>query len=79
MLADLSSGMSLLIRQGRRANLLGRLAHQLNENDLMAAAVPEQPKSAPDLGVADGRSSRNKAMRWEVLCILKALETPELT
>lgn len=61
----------LLVRQGRQANLLARLAHRIDEQQLMEH-VPLRPRShlLSALRMADRQSS---AMRWEVECILRAL------
>lgn len=61
----------LLIRQGRRANLLARLAYQLTADDLMAV-VPEQPRLHL-ISALRMVERQHKAMRWEVQCISKAL------
>ena len=62
----------LLIRQGRRANLLARLAYRLIEADLLGA-VPQRPRLhlVSALRMVE---RQDKAMRWEVRCILAALE-----
>ncbi len=76
LLPSLVTGLSvpewdLLVRQGRRANLLARLAHRIIEQQLMDR-VPPRPRShlLSALRMADRQSS---AMRWEVECILRAL------
>ncbi len=72
VLSDLSCAeWDLLIRQGRRANLLARLAYQLTANDLMDA-VPAQPRLHL-ISALRMVERQDKAMRWEVQCILKAL------
>ena len=61
----------LLIRQGRRANLLARLAHKLVQEDLIEA-VPLAPRN--HLTSALQMAQRQDiALRWEVECICKAL------
>jgi hypothetical protein len=61
----------LLVRQARRANLLGRLGSALQEADLMAA-VPEAPRQ--HLVAADVICRRQAiSVRWEVRCIRQAL------
>lgn len=61
----------LLIRQGRRANLLARLAHRMTEDGLLDA-VPQRPRLhlVSALRMVE---RQNKAMRWEVRCIRAAL------
>ncbi len=61
----------LLVRQARRANLLGRLGSTLQEAGLMAA-VPEAPRQ--HLVAADVICRRQSiSVRWEVQCIRQAL------
>lgn len=61
----------LLIRQGRRANLLASLAHVLADRDRLEA-VPHAPRQ--HLTSALGMAERQMiAMRWEVECIQRAL------
>jgi len=60
----------LLIRQGRRTNLLARLAHQLTQFELIAS-VPLAPRN--HLKSALRMAQRQQvALRWEVTCISKA-------
>ncbi|MBK7422848.1 MAG: nucleotidyltransferase family protein [Propionivibrio sp.] len=61
----------VLIRQGRRANLLARLAHLLIQNDDIDA-VPSAPRFhlTSALRMVE---RQDVAMRWEVACILKSL------
>ena len=62
----------LLIRQARHANLLGRLAARLSENQLLTR-VPEQPR--PHLESALGVAQRQmQAVQWEVNRIVQALD-----
>lgn len=61
----------LLIRQGRRTNLLARLAHRLSE-DRLIDSVP----AAPRLHLISAMrmvERQDTAMRWEVECIRQAL------
>lgn len=62
----------LLIRQGRRANLLARLAYKMTQNGSIDA-VPTAPrrhlKSALQMA-----QRQDIALRWEVECIQKALK-----
>ncbi|MFZ6751075.1 nucleotidyltransferase domain-containing protein [Undibacterium sp. Ren11W] len=61
----------LLIRQGRSANLLGRLAHKLEQEDLLAC-VPDVVRV--HLSSALQMANRQEiALRWEVECIRLAL------
>jgi hypothetical protein len=61
----------LLVRQARRANLLGRLSSTLREAGL-TAAVPEAPRQ--HLHAADVISRRQSiSVRWEMACIRQAL------
>ena len=62
----------LLIRQGRRASLLARLAHQLTENGLIDT-VPLKPKLHL-ISALRMVERQDVAMRWEVRCIQSALE-----
>jgi hypothetical protein len=61
----------LVIRQGRRAGLLARLAIQLAERDLLAR-VPAAPRShlAAERILAEKHA---RDVRWEVRCIRQAL------
>ncbi len=62
----------LLIRQGRRTNLLARLAHKLTQSGLIDA-VPVAPRN--HLNSALQLAQRQEiALRWEVACISRALE-----
>lgn len=62
----------LLIRQGRRANLLGRLAHSLRNRGRLEQlpAAPRHHLQSALLMV----ERQHQAMRWEVECILAAME-----
>ena len=61
----------LLVRQARRANLLGHLGSTLQEAGLMAA-VPDAPRQ--HLVAADVICRRQSiSVRWEVQCIRQAL------
>lgn len=61
----------LLVRQARRANLLGRLGCTLQESGLMSA-VPDAPRK--HLHAADVISRRQSvSVRWEVQCIRETL------
>lgn len=62
----------LLVRQGRRANLLARLACRLNETG-MIDRVPERPRLhlTSALRMVE---RQDQAMRWEVASILRTLE-----
>jgi hypothetical protein len=60
----------LLIRQGRRANLLARLAHLLAIR-CMLHAVPEAPRQHL-LSALCITERQTIAVRWEVECLLKA-------
>lgn len=69
---DLSApDWDLLIRQGRRANLLARLANTLTEAELIdgVPAAPRQHLNSAVLMV----ERQEVALRWEVECIRKAL------
>lgn len=60
----------LLIRQGRRANLLGKLAFRLLPES--GALIPQSPQA--HLGSALKMADRQDlAIRWEVACISEAL------
>ena len=73
ILSDLSIvEWDLLIRQGRRANLLARLAYQLTADGLIDK-VPIQPRQHL-ISALRMVERQDKAMRWEVQCILNALE-----
>ncbi|WP_200383738.1 nucleotidyltransferase family protein [Rhodocyclus tenuis] len=61
----------LLIRQGRRANLLGRLAIGLSRANTLLA-VPAQPRMHL-ISAAKMAERQNLAIRWEVSCIAEAL------
>ncbi|WP_296443805.1 nucleotidyltransferase domain-containing protein [Rhodoferax sp. UBA5149] len=66
----------LLIRQGRRANLLARLAHKLTQNGLIDA-IPLAPRH--HLTSALKMAQRQEtALRWEVECIGQALTDAEV-
>lgn len=61
----------LLIRQGRRANLLARLAHKVTQ-DCLIDAIPLAPRH--HLTSALQMAQRQEtALRWEVECIRQAL------
>jgi len=62
----------LLIRQGRRANLLARLAYQVTEDGLIDQ-IPQRPRShlVSALRMVE---RQNQAMRWEVQCLLSGLD-----
>jgi hypothetical protein len=62
----------LLVRQGRRANLLARLAHGLMERRLLDT-VPEAPRQhlISAMRVAERQAI---AVHWEVQCLLKAFD-----
>lgn len=62
----------LLIRQGRRANLLGRLAYLLAGHRLLDA-VPDAPRQHL-LSAMQLAERQTIAVRWEVECLLKAFE-----
>ncbi|MBP9929185.1 MAG: nucleotidyltransferase family protein [Rhodoferax sp.] len=66
----------LLIRQGRRSNLLARLAYVLDASDLLSG-VPQAPRNHLDsaLKIADRQAI---AVRWEVECIVDALCNAEV-
>jgi hypothetical protein len=76
---DLMSSLSaldwdLLIRQGRRANLLARLAYSFMDRGLLDA-VPEAPRQ--HLNSAMRVAARQAtAVHWEVQCLLKAFDRP---
>ena len=61
----------LLVRQGRRANPLARLAHRMTESGLLDA-VPQRPRLHL-ISALRMVERQNKAMRWEVRCIRAAL------
>lgn len=66
----------LLIRQGRSANLLARLAHKLVQDGLIEA-VPLAPRQ--HLTSALQMAQRQDiALRWEIACICKALADTEV-
>jgi hypothetical protein len=66
----------ILIRQARRANLLGRLADRLASQGLMPA-VPSAP--ARHLASASGMAQRqDQAIRWEVERIAEALDATDV-
>ena len=72
LVSDLSlADWDLLVRQGRRCNLLARLAHLLTEKGLLDT-VPDAPKQhlLSSLCMVE---RQHVAMRWEVACIEKAL------
>src|SRR5690242_6362018 len=61
----------LLIRQGRAADILGRLHAQLEEQGLLER-VPDAPRNH----LASARliaHSQERVIRWEVYCIERAL------
>ena len=63
----------LLIRQGRRANLLGRL-HALFFDSRIIDSLPQSP--ALHLSSADALVQRQvTSIRWEISCIAEALST----
>lgn len=66
----------LLIRQGRRANLLARLAHQLAQEDLLDS-VPQAPRQHLTSALQMARR-QDIALRWEVECIRAALIDAEV-
>lgn len=61
----------LLIRQGRRTNLLARLAHRMTADHLIDS-IPPKPRQhlLSSLRMVDRQDT---AMRWEVECIRQAL------
>ena len=59
----------LLIRQARRANLLGRLAHTLDDDRVALKAARAHLLSARALA-----DRQQDAIRWEVDCIRRALD-----
>ena len=61
----------LLIRQARRANLLGRLAHQTRGDGGFAVAIPAARLHLLSAMVVAER--QRTAIRWEVECIRRAL------
>ena len=65
------AGWDLLIRQGRRANLLARLAHEIDAAGLISEIpiAPRQHLKSALLMV----ERQHVAMRWEVECIRRAL------
>lgn len=67
------SGWDLLIRQGRRANLLGKLAVLLLDSGLMSL-LPASPK-AHLLSALKMAERQNAAIHWEVSRISEALRT----
>lgn len=66
-----SAQWDLLVRQGRRANLLGKLAAELAAHDLLGE-VPNAARAhlSSALAVANQQA---RAIRWEVRCIHEAL------
>ena len=72
LLRDLSmSEWDLLIRQGRSANLLARLAHDLVQTHLIET-VPQAPRHHLMSALQMARR-QDIALRWEVECIRNAL------
>lgn len=65
------SGWDLIIRQGRRANMLGKLAVLLSDSGLMPS-VPKSPK-AHLLSAQKMAERQNSAIHWEVSRISEAL------
>lgn len=63
----------LLIRQGRRANLLARVASELDKRDLLRH-VPDAPRLHL-MSAMKMITQQNVAMRWEVECIRQALSS----
>lgn len=61
----------LLIRQGRRAHLLARLAHNLEQEGLIET-VPVAPRNHLNSALQMARR-QEIALRWEVACIRNAL------
>jgi hypothetical protein len=75
-LALTAAQWDLLVRQGRRANLLGKLAAELASFGLLER-VPQAPRSHlfSALAVADQQA---RAIRWEVRCIHEALAAEDI-
>ncbi|UCV17295.1 nucleotidyltransferase domain-containing protein [Ferribacterium limneticum] len=67
----------LLIRQARRANLLGTLAARLVREDLFEA-VPLEPKRHLESALLMV-SRQGSAVRWELACISRALASEKLS
>ena len=66
----------LLIRQGRRANLLARLAYELTQNGLIET-VPTAPRQHLKSALQMARR-QDIALHWEVECIQKALKNTDI-
>ena len=66
----------LLVRQGRRSNLLARLAYQL-ENAQLLSRIPEAPRLHL-ISATKMIEQQNVAMRWEIECIRQALIKADL-
>jgi hypothetical protein len=68
-----SLGWDLLVRQSRRANLLGTLAFRLKTLELLED-IPDAPKQhlLSALKIADRQAH---AIKWEIACISKAMQT----
>ena len=72
-IASLDLGQwDLLIRQARRANLLSTLNERLH-HDGLANSVPDQPRKHLEAARVVAEANR-RAVRWEVHCVLKALD-----
>lgn len=63
----------VLVRQGRRANLLARLACELDKRDLLRQ-VPDAPRRHL-VSAMKMIAQQNVAMRWEIECIRRALSS----
>lgn len=63
----------LLIRQGRTANLLGRLARQLLDDETLAPLVPARARHHLDSALRIA-ARQQMACRWELHCIAEALQ-----
>lgn len=68
----LPADWDLLIRQGRRANLLARLAHALADQGLLEG-VPQAPRQHLDSAIRVAQRQAI-AVQWEVRCLLQAFE-----
>lgn len=66
-----ASDWDLLIRQGRRTNLLARLGFELDTRGLLQR-VPHAPRQHLASAMQMARR-QNEALRWEVSCICRAL------
>lgn len=66
----------LLIRQGRRANLLSHLAHKLLVAGLLGS-VPLSPRRHLESALIVA-TQQDKAMRWEISCISAALSPDQI-